>query len=556
MKRLVSKKIYNISYIQFSILLITLLFNSCFAVVEASVLEKGVNIAVGSISGNLSRYISLYIGLNIVYAIFIYLQGIYSSKLIRGVVCDLQNKIYGQVIKMPIEESERYSEGDYLTLVTDDSENTSAYLFQGVIPIASEIIRIVVGFFYLLRTSIIIASIFAFLTIILFLVVRHYSNKVRKTSFSLQDIEGKNRNFLLENKRNQEVIRVFNAFEARNIIFRGLFNDKIDKKIENAINNGKSSCFSNLIINLSTILVVFIGFYLTTMDLISMGNLVGIYAVIGESILYPLLRIPDKIIENSKRKASLIRINTFMNLPYETSINVEPVLNNMGNEDGHFLKLIGNNISFSYNKTNTVLSDCNFHLSTGEIVSLVGESGSGKTTLLSIILSLRNCDSGEVYLEVNEDNKKVIGNFSRDYFSYVPQENALFPGLTLKENLGLGNPNLSDLEMEEICKELSLHDKIETLKLQYDTVVDANIPFSVGQLQRLSIARAILSHKPFIILDEPFSALDESNIRILQAILTKLSKITGILIVSHQEASIEISDRIYFMNGGRLHEKQ
>jgi ABC-type multidrug transport system fused ATPase/permease subunit len=394
------------------------------------------------------------------------------------------------------------------------------------------------------------------LTITLFLVVRYYSNKVGKTSFLLQDIEGKNRNFLLENKKNQEIIRVFNAFETRNIIFKRLFNDKSEKKIENAINNGKSSCFSNLLINFSTVLVVFIGFYLTTIDLIDMGSLVGIYAVIGESILYPLLRIPDKIIENSKRKACLIRINTFMNLPYETSINVERVLNNMVNEDGHFLKLIGNNINFSYDKTNAVLRDCNFQLSTGEIVSLVGESGGGKTTLLSIILSLRNSDSGEVYLYANGKNEKEIGNSLRDYFSYVPQENALFPGLTLKENLGLGNPNLSILEMEKICKELSLHDKIETLELQYDTIIDANIPFSIGQLQRLSIARAILSHKPFIILDEPFSALDERNISILQNILTKLSKTTGILIVSHQEASIEISGRIYNMNGGGLHEKQ
>lgn len=167
----ISKKIYNVSHIQFLIFLITLLFNSCFAVVEASVLEKGVNIAVGSVSGNLSRYIALYIGLTIVYAISIYLQGIYSSKLTRGVVRDLQNKIYEQVIKMPIEESERYSEGDYLTLVTEDSENTSDYLFQGVIPIAGEILRIVVGFFYLLRTSIFIASIFSVLTIMLLLVV-------------------------------------------------------------------------------------------------------------------------------------------------------------------------------------------------------------------------------------------------------------------------------------------------------------------------------------------------------------------------------------------------
>lgn len=555
MKRFVSKKIYKVSYIQLFIFIITILFISCFSVVEASILEKGVNIAVGSASGNLSRYITLYIGFSVVYAASIYLQGIYSSKLIQGVVYDLQNKIYVQVMKMPIEKSERYSEGDYLTLITDDSENTACYLFQGVIPIVGEIIRVVVGFLYLLRTSLLIAFIFALVTIILFLVVRYYSRKVKQTSLSLQEIEGENRNFLLENKRNQEIIRVFNAFETRNIIFERLFNDKSEKKLENAIDNGKSSFFSNLLINLSTIFVVFIGFYLVTIGLINMGNLVGVYVIIGESILYPLLRIPDKIIENSKRKASLIRVNTVLNLPSEIPTKVEPVLNNKQNEDVHFLKLVGSHISFSYDKTIFILTDCNFHLATGEIVSLVGESGCGKTTLISIILSLRKYDSGELYLEKSGENGRVTGNCLRDYFSYVPQENALFSGLTVMENLELGNSNLSTLEMQEICKELNLYDKIQALELQYDTVVDANIPFSIGQLQRLSIARAILSHKPFLILDEPFSALDKNNIKGLQTILTKLSATTGILIVSHQEASIEISGRTYFMNRGVLYEK-
>lgn len=563
MKILLNKKIYNVSLFQLFIFLIILIFNSCFSVIQASVLEKGVNIAIGSNHDNLISCISLYIVLTIVYSIFIYLQGIFSSKLGRRVVCDLQNKTYEKVVKIPIEKSEKYSEGDYLTLIIDDSENTSAYLFQGIIPITSEIIRIMVGFFYLLKTSMLIASIFAILTIILLLITRYYSNKVRKTSSSLQIIEGENRNFLFEHKQNQEIIRVFNAFETRNIIFEKLFNHKYEKKITNALDAGKLNCFSNLIINFSTIFIVFIGFYLSTLNLISIGSLVGIYTIIGESILYPLLRLPDKLIENSKRKASLIRINNFLNLEHELeheiSIISKSVLNNVKKTENYLFKIIGNKVSFSYDKTNFILTECNFELSLGEIVSLVGESGSGKTTLISLILSLRNYDNGELYLDIHDKHEEITklkGNSLRDYFSYAPQENTLLPGFTLKENLMLGNLSISTVDIVKLCKQLNLHDKIQTLELQYDTIIDENIQFSIGQLQRLSIARAILSNKPFIILDEPFSALDKKNIENLQIILKELSKTTGILIVSHQEASLEISDRIYFMNGGGLYEKQ
>ncbi|MEG1142628.1 MAG: ABC transporter transmembrane domain-containing protein, partial [Clostridia bacterium] len=341
MKILLNKKIYNVPLFQLFIFLIILIFNSCFSVIQASVLEKGVNIAIGSNRDDLISCISLYIGLTIVYSIFIYLQGIFSSKLGRRVVCDLQNKTYEKVVKIPVEKSEKYSEGDYLTLITDDSENTSAYLFQGIIPIISEIIRIMIGFFYLLRTSMLIASIFAILTIILLLITRYYSNKVRKISSSLQIIEGENRNFLFETKQNQEIIRVFNAFKTRNTIFKKLFNHKCEKKMENALYTSKLNCFSNLIINLSTIFIVFIGFYLSTINLISIGSLVGIYTVIGESILYPLLRLPDKLIENSKRKASLIRINNFLNLEHEISIISKSFLDNVEKKENYLFEIIG-----------------------------------------------------------------------------------------------------------------------------------------------------------------------------------------------------------------------
>ncbi|WP_234117396.1 ABC transporter ATP-binding protein [Clostridium hydrogenum] len=540
---------YKVSYIKLTILIIALLFDSCFSVIEASVLEKAVNIAVGSVAGELLPYIVLYISISAVYAINIYLKGVYTSKLSQGVVYDLQNKIYEKIMRVSIKESDRYSEGDYLTLITEDSENASDYVFQGIIPIVGEIIRIIVGFIYLIRASFLITVIFSFFTSILFFVVQYYSKKIKQTSLFIQKIEGQNKNFLLENKRNQEIIRIFNAFEIRNIFFKKLFDSKSEKKMKNAINNGKSSFFSTSIINLSNILVIFVGFYLVTINLMNIGKLTGLYTVIGESILYPLLRLPNKVVENSQRKASVTRINTILNLKSET----EEVLDRDTNKKKKSLKLIGKNISFSYDKDNAVLTNCDFKLATGEIISLVGESGCGKTTLISIILLLRKYDYGELYLKEDEQIVKI----ARDYFAYVPQENALFPGLTVMENLKFGNDlEVPIYEIQKICKELNLHDRIQALELKYDTVVDTNLQFSVGELQRFSIARAILRYKPFLILDEPFSALDENNIKLVQKVLTQLSKNTGIIIVSHKEASMEISNRTYFMDGGCLYEKE
>lgn len=202
-----------------------------------------------------------------------------------------------------------------------------------------------------------------------------------------------------------------------------------------------------------------------------------------------------------------------------------------------------------------VLSDVNFEVAEGEIVSIVGKSGSGKSTLLHILAGFMTPESGEIKvkgIETSTFNEADNAEFRLNNFGFIFQNFQLMPGLNAFENVEL------PLKLKGIEK-AERKQKVKTLmKYVGLTEVQDHYPneLSGGQQQRVSIARALITDPPIILADEPTGSLDSETEQEILLLIQSLNKNRGItfVIITHDDEVAQTANRIYTMHDGELKE--
>ncbi len=241
----------------------------------------------------------------------------------------------------------------------------------------------------------------------------------------------------------------------------------------------------------------------------------------------------------------------------ERSFNL---LDNMSfSEKSYGNKIISNNsleinfqnVIFQYKESTTVLNDISFNIPQNKKIALVGPSGSGKTTIFNLLLRFYEPISGNI--TINNTNLNEIDESSLSAaISIVHQEPFLF-NMSIKENLLLANPIVNDQDIVKACKTAFIHDFIMSLKDSYDTRVGENgVCLSVGQKQRIAIARALLKKSKLILLDEATSALDNESQYGIKKAIDELSNIATVIIITHRLSTIIDTDEIIVIEKGEI----
>lgn len=210
-------------------------------------------------------------------------------------------------------------------------------------------------------------------------------------------------------------------------------------------------------------------------------------------------------------------------------------------------------VTFGYNKHETVLRDVSFDISPGQKVALVGESGQGKTTLAHLLMRLYELRDGTITIDgtIVSDAKQTS---LRQNIATVFQDPALFSG-TIRENIAYADQNASDAQIEKAAKAANAHDFVKKLENGYDTEIgERGLKLSGGQKQRIAIARAILKDAPILILDEATSSLDSRAEVLVQEALDHLMKGRTTLIIAHRLSTIAHVDKIVTIKGGTVDE--
>lgn len=216
-----------------------------------------------------------------------------------------------------------------------------------------------------------------------------------------------------------------------------------------------------------------------------------------------------------------------------------------------FVSINFENVTFAY-KDETVLENASAVINKGELVAVAGPSGIGKSTMMKLLLDLIEPDSGKIYIKTTEKDIPIDAGL-RKLFAYVPQGNMLLSG-TIRENITFCNPNASEDDIVNSAKNAAIWDFISEQPDGLDTMVgERGLGLSEGQVQRIAVARALLSDAPVMLFDEATSALDEKTERELIDNLKRLSNKTCIF-VSHKHRTIKMCDKIISFSGKKLKE--
>lgn len=464
------------------------------------------------------------------------LQSVIKAYLNSHIVYDMQQDLFNNMLSMKMEYFDSTSNGAIISRITGDTKQIVDLITNEILPDIISVLRLVLSFILMLRISWRLTII---TVISLPILILYYSKNSKKVQQKQGEVRSANDQVV--SAIQQAIAGIANIkVLGLKTVERDLFRQKSKEK------QTKEFGFSVFVILFQTII--------TLMGLISE---VTVFAVGGYFVLTSYLTAERFIQYTSYSQqfsnASLTLVNLVTD--YQRIIvsirrlhEIEETLNgqheSFGSTDlknGHgTIELC--DIQFGYGEKD-VIQNVNLQLKENNITALVGESGCGKTTIIKLISGLYKTRKGKILIN-GLDISSLTEASLRNIVSVVSQEH-FFINASIIDNFRYVKKDITIEEIEEICGLCGLKEMIARLPDKYDTIIGENgNNFSVGQLQRMSIARVLAKNAPVVIFDEPTAALDMENTKKVLSIIKKIKKNKTILVVSHDTRVMKCADKV------------
>ena len=459
-------------------------------------------------------------------------------------------QVYDKLLSSDWESLSAYHSGDLLTRVEGDVNTISSSVLGWFPELFTRLLQFVGTLGVILYYSPTLALLALLSAPIMLIMSRYVIKMMRHHNQKMRDLHSEMTVFNEESFRHIQLIKSFNRIDTYSRQHRRLQEQYKDASLE----YNRFTIRKNAIMSLvGTVVAMFC--FLWSIRLLQQGSIsVGIMAL--------FLQLSGSLSATFSALAGLVpgaitaataagRIMTIIDLPAEDPGDTDAAHAFAENYGSGALSVRGEALSYHYKEGANVLVSSDFRADSGEIVALIGPSGEGKTTLLRLLLGIVTPQSGTLTLYGADGTAIPISAATRSLFAYVPQENTLFSG-TVAENLRLLRPDATDEELYEALRLACADEFVHRLPLGLHTSVREQGNFSEGQLQRLCIARALLSPAPILLMDECTSSLDiDTERRVLENILS-VQKGRICIVTTHRTSVQNISHRVYAIRGNRI----
>ena len=492
-------------------------------------------------------------------AVMTYALSIIMIKISQSIVRTMRKQLFEKLTSLPVGFFDTTATGDIISRISYDIDTVNSSLSHDLIQVMTSIYTVVGSLIFMWRISPPMIIVFAVTVPISIIFTRYRSKKVRPLFKARSRKLGELNGYAEEMLSGCRTIKAYNReaeigarFDARN-------KDAMDAFYNAEFYGATLGPSVNFINNLSISLVMIFG------GILYMYSQNGTFPEI--SVFFITLGGVAKFVQYSRKFAG--PINEFANILHEFQSAfsaAERVFRILDEEpekaDKAGAKVLGEvkgdvdfeNVTFGYVPEKTILRDISVHAEPGKMIAIVGPTGAGKTTIINLLMRFYDVNSGTIRVD-GDDMYDITRASLRHAYTMVLQDTWLFHG-TIYENIVYGKQDATREEVIAAAKAAKIHNYIMRLPEGYETVLsDEGVNISKGQRQLITIARAMLSDSPMLILDEATSNVDSRTEIKIQEAMGELMRGRTCFVIAHRLSTIQNADKILVIRDGRISEQ-
>ncbi|EMY79285.1 ABC transporter transmembrane region [Leptospira weilii serovar Ranarum str. ICFT] len=461
---------------------------------------------------------------------------------------DLRAELYAKAQTLPLNHFVREKTGILMSRIINDVEVLGKL-------ISSDLKDAITDFFYIVTHLLLLLYLSWKMFLAVFIIVpivmgpvSAFADKIRRATRNQQERLSSLNGHLQEVISGIRVIRAFSMEKTEAKRFWEFNQDLSDKTFKGHFYHQVGPSLTELFSSIVAVIFLSFGAYLMEDGTFSRGMFMAFFLTLI-FLMRPFKQM--SMLSNSIQSAISAGDRVFELLDQETDIQ--------NSASPRFLKrmekgLSFNNVTYTYpGAKNPAIQEINFEIRKGETIALVGASGAGKSTLVDLVPRLIDPQEGNVLIDDIDIRELDLSNL-RKRIGIVSQQVFLFNG-TIRENICYGNQNVTDEQLYTACEQAFAMEFILSFEEGFDTIVgERGVMLSGGQRQRIAIARALLLNPEILILDEATSALDTESERLVQQALESLYKNRTVIIIAHRLSTVQIANKIFAMEDGRIAE--
>lgn len=465
----------------------------------------------------------------------------------QDILKDMRFSIFEHLQKLPFSYFDSRPHGKILIRVVNYINTLSDLLSNGLINLISDLFNVIITLIFMLFIDVKLTLYSLLLLPVLFVMVLFIQGKQRK---AYQELSNKQSNLNAYIHESISGIKITQSFAREDEYFQ-IFNEVSEEYRQSFMKAVRVQyllwpAVQNISV-ITTCFIYFVGIRQLGVS-VTTGTLIAFIGYIN-NFWNPVINIGNFY-------NSLITATAYLERIFET-MDVVPEIQ----DAPHAIALPPikgtvdfQHVYFRYEEGKNILTDVSFHIEPGQTIALVGPTGAGKTTIINLLSRFYDVNEGAVKID-GYDVRDVTLRSLRKQMGVMLQDTFIFSG-TIIENIRYGNLAATEEEVIQAAKIVRAHDFIKDLKDGYETVVEERgSTLSAGQRQLISFARALLADPKILILDEATSSIDTKTEELLQEGLQQLLKGRTSFIIAHRLSTIKNSDKIFYIDGGRIVEE-